>query len=114
MLYIKHNPKGKAIFAFQPKNDNLQQESNNENITPSIPNMLHSKHKFCYWLADNITHANDIINLYVDALQQFVIVNPQYVCSVNNKNLRSNLLHVIYKCSHNSNKDYPSLTSLFM
>jgi hypothetical protein len=120
MLHIRYNNQGKAEYAFglntdaeRQNNENNQNNEGNQNqsnviLTPRVQNNRFRK-KIDDWHQDNIHHISHITKIYIHALHEFCSLNPQYVCSVKEKEIRCLIVRMLHDCSHNAFKNYPSL-----
>jgi hypothetical protein len=110
MLHIRFNRQGKVEYAFCQSNDTERVSQNESNIIlmPRVQNNRLRK-KIDDWHDENNHHIKKITKLYLHALHEFCLLNPQYVCSVKEKEIRDLFIHMLHRCSHNSFKSYPSL-----
>ncbi len=114
MLHMKFSTNGKVLYAFQPRDKNSMCEASSDGLYP-IPIITSNHHsaqkqiRIRDWYAKNARNIVAVITIYMDALQDFLAHNPQYVCYIKEEQLRSNLLVMLHQCSHSTFKNYPSL-----
>ena len=109
MIHIKFDTKGKAVYAYQHK---IERKPNNLELltpVPIIPRMLCKRLKIDDWYIKYQRHIDEVICAYMNVLVDFLEINSHYTCNVNEFQLRKKLLCMLYYCSHNSFKNYPSL-----
>lgn len=111
MLHMRFSSNGRVVYAFQPRTVN---RVNDEVICgtfagPIITHSTTKKIRIKDWYAKNVHNIRTILTMYMDALEDYLKRNPQYICYTKLKQLETNMVRMLHQCSHNSFKNYPSL-----
>lgn len=111
---MRFNADGKAVYALQSKTKTEDEiivkdkDANLLKLRPLLPAKPSGKKTLEEWHSHNFKHCNEISEIYLTALQEFLHLNPHFICHIKANNFKTYLNTVLYNCSYNAFKTYPS------